>query len=106
MKPAAPVTSTFNAVLRWRSLEPCVGGALRQDVLHVEDHHVRATERADALRPQRREFAMRDREDDRVVGAALGLRHDPNSILVLRLASVGPRIMDVDAAAEALKLLD
>ena len=106
MKPAAPVTSTFNAVLRWRLLEPRVGRAFRQDVLDIENHDVRAAESSNPLWTQRHELTVCDGDDDRIVAA--GLRacatiRIPYSCS--RLARVGPRIVNVDATAEALELL-
>ena len=98
MKPAAPVTNTFNAVLQLRVSQTRVGSFLRQDVLDVEDHYVWATERADSLRSQRHELPMRNRDHDRVVGTAFGIRDDSDSVLVLRFARVGPWIVNIDTA--------
>src|SRR5882672_6717282 len=105
MNPAAPVTSNFNAIPSSAGLQATVRLRHRQHVLDVEDHDVRAAERADALGPERQKLAVRDSDDDCIIAARVRLRDHRDAVLVMRLAGVDPRIVHVDLAAEAHELL-
>src|SRR5262245_7091571 len=76
--------------------EPAIHLAAPEYVLHVEDHRVRLREAPYRLDPHLAELAMAHRDHYGVVVPLAQLGSQRETELMMRLARIDPRIVDID----------